>query len=86
MGASHPIAWARSVGAGRSWYTAMGHTMLTEQDYEESFFEAHLLGGIQFAAGVPEPGGIARYMAAALALLALRGWRPGRPHLLMPMR
>lgn len=51
MGASHPIAWYREVGEGRSWYTAMGHTA---ESYEEEAFRRHLLGGVLWAAGWEE--------------------------------
>jgi cytochrome c len=47
MGADHPIAWCRSVGRGRSWYTAGGHT---SESYAEPLFRSHLLGGIRWAA------------------------------------
>jgi type 1 glutamine amidotransferase len=43
MGADHPIAWCRSVGLGRSWYTALGHT--TEQ-WATAELRAHVLGGL----------------------------------------
>jgi type 1 glutamine amidotransferase len=49
MGSDHPIAWCRSVGKGRMWYTAMGHT---ESSFSEPRFRQHLLGGIQYAAGI----------------------------------
>jgi len=48
MGADHPVAWFRKVGAGRLWYTALGHT---EASYGEPMFVRHLLGGIEIAAG-----------------------------------
>ncbi len=48
MGADHPVAWCRRVGAGRLWYTALGHT---EESYREPLFLQHLLGGIEIAAG-----------------------------------
>lgn len=51
MGAEHPIAWYRTFEGGRSWYTALGHTAAS---YEEPLFRAHLLGGIQWAAGEAE--------------------------------
>src|SRR5262249_52982524 len=40
---------------GRAWYTAGGHT---PESYSEPLFLAHLLGGIQFAAGIKpaDPG------------------------------
>jgi len=48
MGADHPIAWTHYYDGGRAWYTAGGHT---PESYSEPLFRAHLLGGIQFAAG-----------------------------------
>lgn len=44
----HPIAWAHPVGAGRSWYTNMGHRIET---YGDPGFARHLLGGILWAGG-----------------------------------
>ncbi|MBV9173733.1 MAG: ThuA domain-containing protein [Chloroflexi bacterium] len=44
----HPIAWYHSYGAGRAWYTAGGHT---SESYSEPLFLAHLLGGMEYAAG-----------------------------------
>lgn len=54
-GFDHPIAWSQNYDGGRSWYTGGGHT---PESYAEPLFQAHLLGGIQFAAGVKpaEPG------------------------------
>jgi uncharacterized protein (TIGR03437 family) len=51
MGADHPIAWCQFYGGGRAWYTAGGHTT---QSYSEPLFRLHLLGAIQFAAGLKE--------------------------------
>jgi glucose/arabinose dehydrogenase/type 1 glutamine amidotransferase len=48
MGFDHPIAWCHEYDGGRAWYTAGGHT---PESYSEPLFLAHLLGGIQFAAG-----------------------------------
>jgi type 1 glutamine amidotransferase len=48
MGADHPIAWCRTVSAGRSFYTGGGHT---QASYADPAFRAHLLGGIRYAAG-----------------------------------
>ena len=56
----HPIAWCKTEGAGRSWYTGMGHTRET---YADATFRQHLLGGIRYAAGLaqadcsPDSGG-----------------------------
>ena len=41
-------SWNQSVGAGRSWYTGLGHAIAT---YSTTFFQKHLLGGILFASG-----------------------------------
>ena len=32
MGKYHPVAWCRSVGAGKTFYTSMGHTAVVWQD------------------------------------------------------
>ncbi|WP_380166712.1 ThuA domain-containing protein [Jannaschia sp. R86511] len=48
MGVDHPIAWCQEVEAGRSWYTALGHT---NESFAEAEFLDHLLGGIETAAG-----------------------------------
>ncbi len=54
-GFDHPIAWNQNYDGGRAWYTAGGHTPET---FDEPLFQAHLLGGIQFAAGIKpaDPG------------------------------
>ena len=49
MGVDHPIAWYHAHDGGRAWYTAMGHT---EESYRDPAFLGHLLGGIQWAAGL----------------------------------
>jgi type 1 glutamine amidotransferase len=45
----HPIAWCQRFDGGRSWYTAGGHT---RDSYTEPLYEQHVLGGIQYAAGI----------------------------------
>jgi type 1 glutamine amidotransferase len=45
----HPLAWYRTLGAGRAWYTNLGHRSET---YGDDRFAQHLLGGILWAAGV----------------------------------
>jgi len=54
-GFDHPIAWSHNYDGGRAWYTGGGHT---PESYSEPLFQAHILGGIQFAAGVKaaDPG------------------------------
>lgn len=49
MGFDHPIAWCHNYDGGRAWYTGGGHT---EGSYTEPLFQAHVLGGIEWAAGV----------------------------------
>jgi glucose/arabinose dehydrogenase/PKD repeat protein/type 1 glutamine amidotransferase len=49
MGFDHPFAWCHEYDGGRAWYTAGGHT---EASYSEPLFLAHILGGIEFAAGI----------------------------------
>lgn len=51
MGFDHPIAWCQVYDGGRSWYTGGGHTV---ESYSEPEFTAHLLGGLQWAAGQVE--------------------------------
>ncbi|MBI3852950.1 MAG: ThuA domain-containing protein [Verrucomicrobia bacterium] len=49
MGFDHPIAWCHEYDGGRAWYTAGGHT---PESFSEPLFLAHIVGGIEFAAGV----------------------------------
>jgi glucose/arabinose dehydrogenase/PKD repeat protein/type 1 glutamine amidotransferase len=51
MGFDHPVAWCKDFQGGRSWYTGLGHSIET---YRNGDFEEHLLGGIQWSAGVVE--------------------------------
>ncbi|MFB7368663.1 ThuA domain-containing protein [Streptomyces sp. NPDC056222] len=48
MKGDHPIAWCKSYGGGRSFYTGGGHT---KESYAESAFRQHLIGGLRYAAG-----------------------------------
>ena len=48
MGADHPIAWCHSVGAGRSWYSGLGHT---NETFAEPLYRTHLAGGLRYAIG-----------------------------------
>jgi uncharacterized protein len=47
-GANHPMSWYHTVDAGRSFYTALGHT---DESYADPLFLQHLWGGIQYAMG-----------------------------------
>jgi cytochrome c len=53
MGGDHPWSWYHAYDGGRAWYTAGGHTI---ESYSEDLFLRHLLGGIQYAAGIPGLG------------------------------
>jgi glucose/arabinose dehydrogenase/type 1 glutamine amidotransferase len=48
-GTDHPISWCRDVRGGRSFYTGMGRTA---DGYADESFRTHLLGAIQWAAGM----------------------------------
>ncbi|MFG1667173.1 ThuA domain-containing protein, partial [Streptomyces sp. Y7] len=48
MGEDHPLVWCREQGAGRVFYTALGHA---PEAYADPGFRAHLRGGIDWAAG-----------------------------------
>lgn len=43
-----PLAWAKNFGAGRVFYTALGHTV---ESYSEPYFLNHLIGGVLWALG-----------------------------------
>jgi uncharacterized protein len=42
------LAWTKSVGKGRMFYTALGHEPAVWQDER---FQQHLVGGIKWAMG-----------------------------------
>jgi len=52
MGADHPFSWYHPYNNGRSWYTTGG---ANAADYHDPRFSAHVLGGIQYAAGISVP-------------------------------
>ena len=50
MGDNHPMAWFHDVeGGGRAFYTELGHT---KESYADPLYQKHLLGGIEYAAGM----------------------------------
>ncbi|MFF5660891.1 ThuA domain-containing protein [[Kitasatospora] papulosa] len=51
-GVDHPWSWCQDYDGGRSWFTAGGHA---PSAFHEEYFLAHLLGGIEWAAGA-RPG------------------------------
>jgi len=46
----YPLAWTRTPGAGRVFYTALGHR---EDVWMSPTFQQHVLGGIRWALGLP---------------------------------
>ncbi len=48
MHGDHPIAWSRSMGKGRMFYTAIGHNAST---YRDPTAMKHIMGGIAWVAG-----------------------------------
>ncbi|WRZ89848.1 ThuA domain-containing protein [Streptomyces sp. NBC_01007] len=54
MGDDHPLVWCREQGAGRVFYTALGHAA---RAYEDPDFRGHLLGGVLWAARRPSAAG-----------------------------
>lgn len=52
MGADHPLVWCRDQGAGRVFYTALGHTA---EAYTDPDFRAHLIGGVLWTARIESP-------------------------------
>jgi type 1 glutamine amidotransferase len=48
MGADHPISWYHDFEGGRSFYTALGHSI---ESYSDPLFLMHLQAGIDYAAG-----------------------------------
>jgi type 1 glutamine amidotransferase len=54
MGDDHPIAWCHNFEGGRSWHQGAGHT---DESYADPVYLAHILGGIEWAAGVTSGGG-----------------------------
>ena len=54
MGEDHPLAWCHNFEGGRSWYEGAGHT---DASWSDPLFLEHILGGIQWTAGVVTGGG-----------------------------
>jgi type 1 glutamine amidotransferase len=54
MGDAHPISWHSSFGAGRTWYTALGHR---SEYYADPLYRGHLWGGIESVLRLPHPNG-----------------------------
>ncbi|MFE7845872.1 ThuA domain-containing protein [Microbacterium sp. NPDC057407] len=54
MGADHPLAWCHNFEGGRSWYEGAGHV---DAAWSDPLFLEHILGGIEWTAGVVTGGG-----------------------------
>ncbi|MGW9631370.1 ThuA domain-containing protein [Agromyces sp. NPDC055520] len=54
MGEDHPIAWCQNFEGGRSWYEGAGHT---DVSWSDPLFLSHVLGGIEWTAGLTTGGG-----------------------------
>jgi type 1 glutamine amidotransferase len=81
MRPDHPVAWFHQVGAGRAWYTALGHRAET---YADPRFTAHLAGGIAWAGrfdteapGSGSVGAVVLVIAGALAVVTAWAWGRG---------
>jgi hypothetical protein len=48
MGAEHPLVWCHEVGAGRVFYTALGHPVSA---YADDDFRRHLYGALRWCVG-----------------------------------
>jgi len=46
---NHPVAWYHEYDGGKSFYTALGHTI---ESYSEELFLEHIWGGITYAMGI----------------------------------
>ncbi|NEE03496.1 ThuA domain-containing protein [Phytoactinopolyspora halotolerans] len=51
MGYDHPISWCKPYDGGRAWVTGLGHF---PEHYNEPQLVQHIVGGVQWAAGVAE--------------------------------
>lgn len=69
MGHDHPIAWAHHFEGGRAWYTGMGHTV---ESYSDPLFLDHLLGGIEWTAGMKD-GDVTATLASSYDEVVLTG-------------
>jgi type 1 glutamine amidotransferase len=47
-GTNHPVSWCQEYDGGRSFYTALGHTV---ENYSDTLFLKHILEGVKWAAG-----------------------------------
>jgi type 1 glutamine amidotransferase len=70
----YPVSWVRKHGDGRVFYTALGHEPAT---YFDPAFLAHLLAGVQFAAGdLAADASPGKALPAAQAADTMPSWTP----------
>jgi type 1 glutamine amidotransferase len=68
----YPVSWVKPHGAGRVFYTALGHEPATFQDAK---FLRHLLDGIQFALGdLPADASPGKPLPAKPDFTTMAGW------------
>ena len=65
MGQHHPLVWCREYGAGRTFYTALGHAA---ESFAEPDLREHLLGALRWAAGWTADGPGARPAAGEIEM------------------
>ncbi|MDF6017479.1 ThuA domain-containing protein [Streptomyces sp. JH34] len=74
-GVGHPWSWCQDYDGGRSWFTAGGHA---PSAFRSEGFLAHLLGGIEWAAGA-KPGDCTATRAGSFRRTRLATGGPGDP-------
>ncbi|MWB96950.1 ThuA domain-containing protein [Agromyces seonyuensis] len=67
MGEDHPLSWCQNFEGGRSWYEGAGHT---DASWTDPVFLQHILGGIEWTAGLTSGGGDCVTFAEVDAVLA----------------
>lgn len=75
QGVDHPWSWCQNYDGGRSWFTAGGSVASA---FEDEAFLAHVLGGIEWAAGAEE-GDCTATRSGAFQRTALTGTRLSDP-------
>ncbi len=82
MGDDHPLSWCQNFEGGRAWYEGAGHT---DASYEtDTSFIEHMLGGIEWAAGVAGDAGDCRTFREVDDMLSSVDSSHRRVQVLMP--
>ena len=70
----YPVSWVKPYGAGRVFYTALGHEPAT---FQHAPFLRHLLDGIQFALGdLKADASPGKPLPAQAGFAVMKGWTP----------